>query len=97
VHAILQEMQGDGQTFQTEFVGETELAKAEEVFAEVFGEIAANELLGAVVESTGTVGACVIAESGTLEEMLAKQRWMRGGEEGDLRRDRPDETSFARA
>jgi hypothetical protein len=62
----LEEVERHTEAFEAEFVGEPELAEAEEVFVEVFGEVAADELLAAVVEGADAVGACVVAEGGAL-------------------------------
>jgi hypothetical protein len=62
----LEEVERHAEAFEAEFVGEPELAEAEEVFVEVFGEVAADELLAAVVEGADAVGACVVAEGGAL-------------------------------
>jgi hypothetical protein len=68
-------MEGHAEAFQAEFVGEAKLAEAEEVFAEVFGEVAADELLGTVVEGADTICTCVFAKGGTLweNEVLVKK------------------------
>lgn len=63
-------MQRHGERFEAEFVGETELAEAEEVFAQVFGEVAADKLLGAVVEGADAVCPCVVTKRRTLGKML---------------------------
>jgi len=71
-------VQGHTEALESEFVGEAELAEAEEVFVEVFGEVATDELLAAVVEGADAVCACVVAESGTL--FVCKSRCLRESE-----------------
>ena len=66
VQAVLEEMQRHAETFQTKLVCQTELTEAEEVFVEVFGKVAADELLAAVVEGTDAVCARVVAKSRSL-------------------------------
>ena len=66
VQAILQKVQRHAETLEAEFVCQTEFAEAEEVFIEVFGKVAADELLAAVVEGTDAVCACVVAKSRSL-------------------------------
>jgi hypothetical protein len=66
VKAVLEEVQGHGEGFEAELCGEAEFAEAEKVFVEVFGEVAADELLAAVVEGADAVCACVVAEGGSL-------------------------------
>ena len=66
VEAVLEKVERHAETLEAEFVCETEFAKAEEVFVEVFGEVAADELFAAVVEGTDAVCACVVAESRSL-------------------------------
>ena len=61
VHAVLEQMQGDREGFEAEFFCQSEFAEAEEVFVEVFGEVAADELVAAVVEGADAVCACVVA------------------------------------
>lgn len=59
-------MQGHAHALETQLLGQAELAEAEEVFVEVFGEVAANELLAAVVEGAYAVCASVVAQCGSL-------------------------------
>jgi hypothetical protein len=59
-------VQGHAETLEAEFVCQTEFAEAEEVFVEVFGEVATDELLAAVVEGTDAVCARVVAKSRSL-------------------------------
>lgn len=66
VHAVLKQVERDGEGFQTELFGQPEFAEAEEVFVQVFGKVATDELLATVVEGADAVCACVIAEGGTL-------------------------------
>lgn len=66
VEAVLEKVQRYTETLEAEFVCQTELAKAEEVFVEVFGEVAADELFAAVVERTDAICACVVAKSRSL-------------------------------
>lgn len=68
VQTVLEKMQGHAETFETELVGQTELTESKEVFAEVFGKVAADELLAAVVEGTDAVCACVVAKGRSLLE-----------------------------
>ena len=66
MEAVLEEVERYAETLEAEFVCQTELAKAEEVFVEVFGKVAADELFAAVVEGTDAVCACVVAEGRSL-------------------------------
>ena len=59
-------MQRHTETLEAKFVRQTEFAKAEEVFVEVFSKIATNELFAAVVEGTDAVCTCVVAKSRAL-------------------------------
>ena len=60
-------MKGYAEGFQSVFFGQTQFAEAEEVFVEVFGKVAADELFAAVVEGANAVCACVVAECWPLE------------------------------
>ena len=66
VEAVLEKVQRHTETLEAEFVCQTEFAKAEEVFVEVFGKVTADELFAAVVEGTDTVCACVVAKGRSL-------------------------------
>lgn len=66
VEAVLEKVQRYTETLEAKFVCQTELAKAKEVFVEVFGEVAADELFAAVVEGTDAICACVVAKSRSL-------------------------------
>ena len=61
VHAVLKQVEGHAESFQPQFFGQPEFAEAEEVFVEVFGEVAADKLLAAVVEGAYAVRAGVVA------------------------------------
>lgn len=56
-------MKRDGEVLKPELVRQAEFAEAEEVFAELFGEVAADKLVAAVIESADAVLACVVAKS----------------------------------
>lgn len=78
VQAVLEQVERDAEGFEAEFVGEPEFAEAEEVFVEVFGKVAADELLAAVIEGADAVCACVVAEGGALLrlcELLCSEGW----------------------
>ena len=66
VEAVLEKVQRHTETLEAKFVRQTEFAKAEEVFVEVFSKIATNELFAAVVEGTDAICACVVAKSRSL-------------------------------
>ena len=66
VEAVLEKVKRHTETLEAEFVCQTELAKAKEVFVEIFGKVATDELFAAVVEGTDAVCACVVAESRSL-------------------------------
>ena len=66
VEAILEKVQRHTKTLEAEFVCQTKLAKAEEVFVEVFSKVAADELFTAVVEGTDAVCACMVAKGRSL-------------------------------
>lgn len=54
-------MQRHAERLEAEFFGKTELTEPEEVFVKVFSEVAANELLAAIVEGTDSICTSVIA------------------------------------
>jgi tRNA U34 5-carboxymethylaminomethyl modifying GTPase MnmE/TrmE len=66
VQTVLEKMQGHAEAFETEFVCQTEFTEAKEVLAEVFGKVAADELLTSIVEGTGAVCASVVAKGRSL-------------------------------
>lgn len=66
-------MQGDRERLEPEFRGEAEFAEAEEIFVQVLGKVAADELLAAVLEGAGAVGASLFAERGSLEASVSTQ------------------------
>ena len=54
---------------QAQLVRKTKFAEAEEVFVEVFSEVAADELLAAVIEGADAVCTCMVAQSRSLKEI----------------------------
>lgn len=67
VHPVLQQMQRHTERFKTKFGSKTELFETEKVFINIFGEVAANELITAILECTGSICANVFAKSRTLQ------------------------------
>ena len=68
VHTILEEMKRDTERRKAEFFIQAKLLEAEEVFVHFLGKVPADELLAAIVESTGTICASIGIEGGTLCE-----------------------------
>lgn len=66
VKAVLEEMQGNAKAFEAEFVCETELTEAEEVFVKVLSKVAADELFASIVEGSNAIGSCMVAKCRSL-------------------------------
>jgi hypothetical protein len=66
VQTVLQKMQRHAETFQAEFVCQTEFTEAKEVFVEVFSKVTTNELLASIIEGTDAVCTCMVAKGRSL-------------------------------
>ena len=72
VHPILKQVERHAEGLQAEFVCEAELFEAEEVFVNVFGKVAADELFAAVVECADAVCTDGFSESGALKRSASQ-------------------------
>lgn len=66
MYAILQEMEWNAHSLETEFIGEAKLFKAEKVLVDILCKVTADKLLTAIIESTLAICTNTFAKSRAL-------------------------------
>jgi hypothetical protein len=74
VHAILEQVERHTKRLQPKFSSKTEFTKSEEVLVQIFGKVATDKLIAAIIERTHAVCTCVIAQSGSLEHISGDEK-----------------------